>query len=139
MRSLALFSTLFVGAEGLALPHGCRAARKLSMSAVDVSDLGLTMDDLTKPLPEDAALQTSGSESVSRIAENRGCQWTETASALKATLTIDGLRGQPASALAVELTATTATVTAFGQAVWSCVLRGASEGSACNQPHPPRQ
>ena len=39
-------------------------------------------------------------------------------------LTIPGLLGQPAAALATELTPTTLTLTAFGMAVWSCVLRG---------------
>ena len=34
------------------------------------------------------------------------------------------MRGQPSGALAVEVTPTTATVTAFGFAVWSCILRG---------------
>ena len=38
------------------------------------------------------------------------------------TLTIPGLLGQPAGSLAVEMTETTATITAFGRAVWSCVL-----------------
>ena len=37
------------------------------------------------------------------------------------TLTIPGLLGQPTDALAVEMTETTATITAFGRAVWSCV------------------
>lgn len=39
----------------------------------------------------------------------------------QATLTIPGLLGQPADSLAVEMTETTATITAFGRAVWSCV------------------
>ena len=93
---------------------------------VSVADLGLTIDDLQKPLPTEMAegLQTSGVESVSRINEDSGCQWTETSGTIEATLTIPGLRGQPAGCLAVEVTETTATVTAFGQTTWSCILRG---------------
>ena len=98
----------------------------IRMSA-DVSDLGLTMDDLDIPIPFDgAAITSSGMESTSRVvdSQDQGCQWQETADQVEATLTIPGLRGQPAAALAVQLTSTTATVTAFGMAVWSCVLRG---------------
>ena len=35
-----------------------------------------------------------------------------------------GLRGQPPAALALDITKNTATITAFGYAVWSCILRG---------------
>ena len=97
---------------------------------IDVSDLGLTMADLEIPLPElevgGNSLEVSGFESTSRLpgSNDQGCEWTETADQVEAILTIPGLRGQPAMALAVELTSTTATITAFGQAVWSCLLRG---------------
>jgi hypothetical protein len=40
------------------------------------------------------------------------------------TLSIPGLRGQPAAALSLNMTKNTATITAFGMAVWSCILRG---------------
>ena len=40
------------------------------------------------------------------------------------TLTVPGLRGQPAACLTVVFSTTTATVTAFGRPVWSCILRG---------------
>ena len=45
----------------------------------------------------------------------------------QATLTIPGLLGQPADSLAVEMTETTATITAFGRAVWSCVRAAGRE------------
>jgi hypothetical protein len=96
--------------------------------AVDVSDLGLTMEDLNEPLPDEITGEVSsrGYERTSRLPDSldRGIQWYETADRIDATLNIPGLRGQPAAALTVELTATTATVTAFGMPVWSCILRG---------------
>ena len=49
---------------------------------------------------------------------------------VEATLTISGLRGQPAMSFAVEFTETTATLTAFGRQVWSCVLRGTIDPAA---------
>lgn len=41
-----------------------------------------------------------------------------------ATLSIEGLRGQPVAAMDVIFATTTCRVTAFGYGVWSCVLRG---------------
>ena len=81
------------------------------------------------PELEGGSLSNSGYESTSRLAgsTDQGCAWSETADGVEATITIPGLRGQPAASLAVELTATTATVTAFGQAVWSCLMRGEIE------------
>ena len=109
--------------------------------AIDVSDLGLTMTDLDAPLPEeffaDAAdggeggLSTSGYETTSRLpgSQDQGCAWEETATKVDVTLALAGLRGQPAAALSADLTATTCTVTVFGTAVWSCVMRGEIEVS----------
>ena len=95
--------------------------------SIDVSDLGLTMDDLNAPLPEEAfQLTKSGTESTSRVpgVEDDGCVWEETANSMEVTLSIPGLRGQPPSALALDITKNTVTITAFGYAVWSCILRG---------------
>ena len=105
-----------------------RTSGTVRMRIEDVSDLGLTMEDLKKPLPEEA-LETSGYESTSRLpnSNDQGCSWDESADALQAALTIPGLRGQPTMAVAVDLTSETITLTAFGMAVWSCVLRGAIE------------
>ena len=120
------------GARGGA-PQMCAPAQggAAEPARVDVSDLGLTMADLDVPLPElevggTGSLVTEGFEAVSRLpgSQDQGCAWRESSDTLEATLTIPGLRGQPAMCLAVELTETTATVTAFGQQVWSCVLRG---------------
>lgn len=96
---------------------------------VDVSDLGLTMDDMEAPLPADLwqNMATTGYESTSRIpsVDDQGCKWTEaTGGRLEVQLTIPGLRGQPVPALAVECATHTVTVTAFGQVVWSAILRG---------------
>lgn len=105
-------------------------ASAMTMSAsVDVSDLGLTMDDMNAPLPElggEGEIEGSGYESTSRVesSTDQGCSWSETSSHIEAILTIPGLRGQPAGSLAAELTQDTLTITAFGMAVWSCVLRG---------------
>mmetsp|Transcript_7945 Transcript_7945/g.24847 ORF Transcript_7945/g.24847 Transcript_7945/m.24847 type:complete len:188 (-) Transcript_7945:32-595(-) len=102
----------------------------LLSDTIDVSDLGLTMDDLEKPLPDLAggsSIATSGWESTSRLpgSDDSGCRWEETAERIAARLLIPGLRGQPAAAMVVEVTSATATITAFGRVVWSCVLRGA--------------
>ena len=99
-------------------------AEESKRMTVDVSDLGVTMSDLKAPLPTDAEVEASGSESVSRISPDNGCEWTETSKTIEATLTIRGLIGQPAGSLAVDLTSNTVTITAFGTAVWSCILNG---------------
>ncbi len=97
--------------------------------AVDVSDLSLTMEDLEKPLDVLRGITSAGIESTSRTAKDEGLEWSETATQIEAKLAIPGLRGQPAAALALEMTETTATVTAFGRDVWSCVLRGTVDPS----------
>ena len=112
------------------LPPCSRGHRPLLSGPLDVSDLGLTMDDLETPLPDLAggsSIATSGCESTSRLpgSDDSGCRWEETAERIEARLSIPGLRGQPAAAMVVEVTSATATVTAFGRVVWSCVLRGA--------------
>lgn len=94
---------------------------------IDVSDLGLTLDDLNAPLP-DQMLQvaSSGSESTSRIpgVDDMGCMWEEDKDSMDVTLSIPGIRGQPPAALDLALTKNTCTLTAFGYGVWSCILRG---------------
>mmetsp|Transcript_14336 Transcript_14336/g.17285 ORF Transcript_14336/g.17285 Transcript_14336/m.17285 type:complete len:198 (+) Transcript_14336:39-632(+) len=94
----------------------------------DVSDLGLTMEDLNAPLPKELlqGITSSGYESTTLVEDSgdRGCEWEENADTVDVTLKIPTLRGQPAACLACEVTETTATITAFGYAVWSCVLRG---------------
>lgn len=126
--SLVLGLLLLTSADALLVASShCRPTACVRMSgSIDVSDLGVTIEDLQAPLPAVAGLEveTSGAESVSRVSVNDGCRWTETASEVDADLTIPGLLGQPAGSLAVEMTETTATITAFGTAVWSCVLRG---------------
>lgn len=95
---------------------------------IDVSDLGLTMEDLNEPLPSELlrGIETTGYESTSRIesVQDRGCVWTETPEKMKIALAIPGLRGQPSMCLSVLTATNTLSVTAFGQVVWSCILRG---------------
>jgi hypothetical protein len=94
---------------------------------IDVSDLGLTISDLEAPLPQEMfAISTSGTESTSRIpsVQDDGCIWEENPDTMDVTLSIPGLRGQPSAALSLDITKNTATITAFGMAVWSCILRG---------------
>ena len=102
---------------------------------VDVSDLGLTMDDLNAPLPAELlqGIATSGYESTSRIPsiQDDACMWTEEESLLKVTLAIPGLRGQPAAALAVEFATNTVSIMAFGMVVWSAILRGQVKPESC--------
>jgi len=93
---------------------------------VDVSDLGLTMEDLEKVLDPEllGGIDSSGYQSSSRVAgqDDQGVAWSETIDEIEATLRLPGLRGQPTAAIAVDFTDTTCVVTAFGMAVWSCVL-----------------
>jgi len=101
-----------------------------AVTSIDVSDLGLTMDDLEKPIPSelfgDFKVTTSGYQSTSRVesVDNEGCLWEESGDAIDVTLSIEGLRGQPVAAMDLAFSKTTCTVTVFGYAVWSCVLRG---------------
>lgn len=88
-------------------------------------------------------LETCGVESTTRLlgSLDQGCEWMETADTVTVRLQLAGLRGQPAGALAVHLASSrdaerrgmgTAAVVAFGQVVWSCVLRGAIVVDACS-------
>ncbi|KAL3801033.1 hypothetical protein HJC23_002326 [Cyclotella cryptica] len=95
--------------------------------SIDVSDLGLTIEDLDAPLPNEMfAITSSGRESTSRIpsVNDDGCIWEEGPDTMDVTLSIPGLRGQPPAALSLDITKNTATITAFGMVVWSCILRG---------------
>lgn len=98
--------------------------------SIDVSDLGLTMDDLDKPIPSellgDFKVVASGMQSTSRIesVDDEGCLWEESADLIGATLSVEGLRGQPVGAMDVAFSTTTCTITVFGYAVWSCILKG---------------
>jgi len=98
--------------------------------SIDVSDLGLTMEDLQKPIPSellgDFKVLASGMQSTSRIEsiDDEGCLWEESSDLIGATLSIEGLRGQPVAAMDVAFSTTTCTVTVFGYAVWSCLLKG---------------
>lgn len=118
-------------------PRGSAAAADddAAATAVDVSDLGLTLDDLDAPLPPEVlrSVAASGHESTSRVAtvNDGGCAWRETATEVEAVLTVPGLRGQPVASLAAEFGTTTATLTSFGMVVWSCVLRGAVVPELC--------
>lgn len=133
-----------LGALALSARHPLRARvagrAGVRCSGVDVSDLGLSLADLQKPLPAglDASLSvvSMGVESSSGLPEKRdeGISWRESFDMIEATLVIPGLRGQPAAAMLVELAETTCTITVFGRIIWSCILRGeidlrASEGS----------
>ena len=113
---------------------------KTENNSIDVSDLGLTMEDLNKPLPPEllASIERSGYQSTSRIpdVDDNGCYWVENKGddngTIDVTLTIPGLRGQPAACLAVLFSTTTVSVTAFGRIVWSCIQRGISVPEQCS-------
>ena len=100
------------------------------VTELDVSDLGLTMDDLQKPIPSellgDFKVTASGIQSTSRVESinDEGCLWEESSDLIGATLSVEGLRGQPVGAMDVAFSTTTCTITVFGYAVWSCLLRG---------------
>jgi hypothetical protein len=110
--------------------------------SVDVSDLGLTMEDFNKPLPKEllASIERSGYQSTSRIpdVEDDGCYWIESNNmsenygTIDVTLVIPGLRGQPAGCLSVLFSTTTVSVSAFGMIVWSCIQKGISNPDGCS-------
>lgn len=97
-----------------------------SQSSIDVSDLGLTMDDFNAPLPPELlqGLTSTGYESTNRLVDNEGCEWTESLEACSVQLLLPGLRGQPSAAVAVLFSTTTISVSVFGRVVWSAILRG---------------
>lgn len=134
---LVLCTPAFVPARGIMRParaavailEGVDVRAAVAMlEGVDVSDLGLDLGDLRALLPDEVrgGLLTAGEESTSRLptVDDGGCRWSEAAGEVEVTLRIPGLRGQPAASLAWALTEDTATVTAFGRDVWSCVMRG---------------
>ena len=103
-----------------------------NVQSVDVSDLGLTMEDLHKPIPQELLSTTgftilgSGLESTSRIeaVNDEGCVWEESHELIGATLSIAGLRGQAVGAMDVVFSTTTCSVRVCGYTVWSCLLKG---------------
>ena len=106
----------------------CRSGN--SPISIDVSDLGLTMEDFQKPIPIDALgdfrVTTSGCQSTSRVesVNDEGCLWEESSDAVDVTLSIAGLRGQPVAGMAITIATTSCTVSVFGYSVWSCILKG---------------
>mmetsp|Transcript_7830 Transcript_7830/g.24657 ORF Transcript_7830/g.24657 Transcript_7830/m.24657 type:complete len:180 (-) Transcript_7830:50-589(-) len=110
-----------------ATPPPRAASRLRAATDVDVSDLKVAMDELDKPL-EELTVDTRGVEHTSRTGiEDDGCAWTESNERVDVVLRIPGLRGQPSMSLAVDVTPTTCTVSSFGVAVWSCLLRGRAD------------
>ena len=105
-----------------------------SPPSLDVSDLGLTMDDLSKPLPPELlqGLRSTGYESTNRLIDDDGCEWTESLDDIHITLQIPGLRGQPSAAMAVLFSKTTMSVSVFGRVVWSAILRGTIDPDSCS-------
>lgn len=125
------------------------AATETSVTTAKRSKLSQTManlEQLALPEKEDAAFvqsTTTGVESSTRDASraDQGCVWTETSETVSVELQLQGLRGQPAAALAVHLDTSrdaqwrgrgVCTVTAFGRVVWSCNLRGSIDVEACS-------
>jgi hypothetical protein len=100
------------------------------IQSIDVSDLGLTLDDFDVTFPKSSnggiQITTSGYESTSNIpsVDDNGLLWEEDSNIVGVNLSIPGLRGQPIAAMDVAITSNTCTVTVFGYAVWSCLLRG---------------
>jgi hypothetical protein len=95
---------------------------------IDVSDLGLTMEDFNAPMPSGllGSIATTGYQSTSNIpsVQDDACMWTEQGPSMKVTLAIPGLRGQPSASLSVLCSKNTVSVSAFGRVVWSTILRG---------------
>lgn len=95
---------------------------------LDLDSLELISDD------ESGEGEMRGFQSTTKLQQNKGCAWIETADTLTAELRIPGLRGQPAGCLAAHIMTSrdaarrglgTVTISAFGRPVWGCALRGA--------------
>ena len=77
------------GGAGIGMASEEATPSPLSM---DVSDLGVTMDDLKAPISDVMDVEASGCESTSRISPDSGCVWSETASRME-------VRSAPAAAI----------------------------------------
>ena len=75
-QGVAVRQPLRSGSGGIGM-----ASKPLS---VDVSDLGVTMDDLKAPISDMLEVEASGCESTSRVSPDTGCVWSETASRVEA-------------------------------------------------------
>lgn len=115
-------------------PRHEMASQSDSSPSVDVSDLGLTLEDLSKPLPPELlqSLRSTGYESTNRLIDDEGCEWTELLDDIHVTLQIPGLRGQPSAAMAALFSSTTMSVSVFGRVVWSAILRGPVDPDSCS-------
>lgn len=123
------------------------------IATLDVSDLGLTMEDLNKPLPPGllSKIERSGYQSTSRLPDvnDNGCYWIENNSnnndingimssneedngTMDVTLCIPGLRGQPAASISALFSTTTVSIAAFGRVVWSCIVTGKMIPDECS-------
>ena len=91
--------------------------------SIDVSDLALTLEDISKPLTELTAAV---------INQNSFSEWAETLDRVDINMRHPGMRGQPAGAVLVDFTPTTVTVSFFGYIVWSGILKGPIDPQQCS-------
>ena len=63
---------------------GMASEEATPQTTMDVSDLGVTMDDLKAPISDVMDVEASGCESTSRISPDSGCVWSESASRMEA-------------------------------------------------------
>ena len=92
------------------------------VTSVDVSDLGISMDQLYDPL-DAMSVESRGS--------SKHFSWWEQADAVYVSMKHEGMRGQPAGAIDIQFTDTTVTVTIFGYIVWSGLLAGVADATKC--------
>ncbi|KAJ1457450.1 hypothetical protein M885DRAFT_514999 [Pelagophyceae sp. CCMP2097] len=126
-----MFVSLLLLVPAIALvPSASRSRGAATLrDSVDVSEYGLTLEDLQTPIPQEALdLLATGYDSTTRTESSLGSQgvaaWTETADEIEAVMTISGLRGQPIAALTVEATETSLYITGWGRLLWGCALKG---------------
>jgi hypothetical protein len=143
MMLCRLLAILPLTVSAFVLPNGGTFRRSSLLhsdppASIDVSDLGLTMDDFNQPFPPELlqGLVSSGCESTNRLDDDGGCEWSESLEAMNVKLQIPGLRGQPAAAVAVSFSTTTISVSVFGRVVWSAVLRGTIDPASCSYDEP---
>lgn len=93
-------------------------------TTVDVSDLNLTMDDLSREIPVDA--ETMGTSS-------RGYYtWKENIKSMEMRFCHPGTAGQPEQAIRVDFSDTTVSVAIFNYIVWTGILVSPIIPSQCS-------
>lgn len=91
--------------------------------SVDVSDLGIAMSDLQKPMSEIATRCTGIRNYYS---------WIESPQRIEIEMNHPGMRGQPAGAVDVQFSDTTVSITIYSYMIWSGICVGPIYAPECS-------